>query len=297
MKHSEFNPASLSLDDAAEQCPLDINRHGVDQTRCILGTIFMTWPKENQMTVIASVRASNKEIQRFEILFKTSINDSLSTLTLSPHDEFRLSLYGAELEKLARIPKICSLAFKLVYTKGVLIEWKPRGSEEMCKLNTWICTLFHFSVVFSLFLSFNSHAVGCTLVETDEASNPDNAWYGTPSATILQSKRKQDEDEATPLEETRPRRNKEEQKRRRVEAKKAKLQKSKPVVVNEEMEVSEPVTPLAAMSVQNDDPQLPQFPSSPLTIISRTSPHEEQLSGGSVEIQASFRVDGVSMRL
>jgi hypothetical protein len=44
-------------------------------------------------------------VQRFEILFKTS-NDSLSTLTLAPHDEFRLSLYGAELEKLPQIPEI-----------------------------------------------------------------------------------------------------------------------------------------------------------------------------------------------
>ena len=158
MKHPEFNPTSLNLDDAAEQCPLDINRHGVDQTRCILGTILMTWPKENEIKVIANVRASNKETQRFEILFKTSINDSLSTLTLSPHDEFRLSLYGAELEKLPLIPKISTLPFKLVYTKGVLIEWKPRGSEEMSKLNTWICMLSRFSV---LLLSYHSIVV-CT---------------------------------------------------------------------------------------------------------------------------------------
>ena len=146
MKHSEFNPTSLNLDDAVEQCPLDIKRHGVDQTRCILGTIFMAWSEENEIKVIVNVRASNKEIQRFEILFKTS--KKTSSLTLAPHDEFRLSLYGAELEKLAQIPKICSLGFKLVYTKGILIEWKPRGSEEMCKLNTWICTLFRFFVAF-----------------------------------------------------------------------------------------------------------------------------------------------------
>ena len=154
MNHSEFNPTSLNLDDAAEQCPLDINRRGVDQTRCILGTIFMTWPKENEMKVIVSVRASNQNVQKFEIFFKTSNNGSLSTLTLSPHDEFRLSLYGAELVKLAQIPKISTLAFKLVYSKGVLIEWKPRGSEEMCKLNTWLCTLFLFFVAFSLFIHF-----------------------------------------------------------------------------------------------------------------------------------------------
>lgn len=141
--------ASLNLDDAVEQCPLDIFRHGVNQTGCILGTIFMTWPRENEnnIKVIANVRSSTQEVQRFEILFKTS-SDSLSTLTLAPHDEFRLSLYGAELEKLPQIPKISTLAFKLVYTRGVLIEWKPRGSEQMCKLNTWICTLLFSLLLF-----------------------------------------------------------------------------------------------------------------------------------------------------
>ena len=255
MKH----PTSLNLDDAVEQCPLDIKRHGVDQTRCILGTVFMTWLKENEnddIKVIVSVRSSNQTVERFEILFKSSNSDWLSTLTLAPHDEFRLSLYGAELEKLAQIPKICSLAFKLVYSKGVLIEWRSRGSEQVCTLNTWICT-FVFSVTFFYFhLSFD-----CLVkYEVNESSNPDNEWYGTPSATLLQqSKRKQDEE--PPQEEKRPRRDKEGQKRRRMEAKDAKRQKSKAMVVDEKMEVSEP-------------------PSRSL-----------------VDVQAGFRADGVSMRL
>ena len=132
------------------------------------------------------------------------------------------------------------------------------------------------------------------LVEVGEASNPDNIWYGTPSATTtLQSKRKQD-DEASPHEETRPRQNREDRKRRRVEAKR---QKSKPMVVDEKMEVSEPEAPLAAVSVQNDGPQVRENPSSPPTISSRTSPHEEQVSGSSVDnIQAGFRAEGVSIR-
>ena len=143
--------------------------------------------------------------------------------------------------------------------------------------------------------------VGCTLVEADEASNPDNAWYGTPRATILQSKRKQveethEETHEEKHEETRPRRDKEDQKRRRIEAKDAKRQKSKPVVVDERMEVSEPEAPFAAVSVQNDGPQLPENLSPPQTMISRTSPHEEQVSGDSVDMQADFRVDGVSMK-
>lgn len=140
MNHPESNPTATSrnLDDAVEQCPLDIFRHGVNQTGCILGTIFMAWPGENEIKVIATLRSSSQEVHRIEILFKTP----LSTLTLGPHDEFRLSLYGAELEKLPQIPKMSTLAFKLVYTKGVHIEWKPRGSEQMCRLNTWICTLF-----------------------------------------------------------------------------------------------------------------------------------------------------------
>lgn len=128
----------------------------------------------------------------------------------------------------------------------------------------------------------------------DEASNPDDdVWYGTPAATILKSKRRQDDDEASLHEETRLRQDKEDRKRRRVEAKR---QKSKPMVIDEEVEVSEPKAPLAAVSVQNNGPQVPENPPSPRAIISRSSPHEEQLSGGSVDLQASFRLDGVSMR-
>ena len=134
----------------------------------------------------------------------------------------------------------------------------------------------------------------------DEASNPDNAWYGTPSATILPSKRKQVEDEASPHgethEETRPRRDKEEKRRRRLEAKDAKRQKSKAMVVEEKMEVSELEAPLAAVPVQNEGPHVPETPSSPSTIISRTPPHEEQVLGDSVDIQANFWTEGVSMR-
>ena len=157
------NPNATShnhnLDDAFEQCPLEIKRQGVDHTRCILGTIFMAWPEENEIKIIVNVHSSTREVQRFEIIFKTS-NGSLSALTFAPHDEFRLSLYGAELEKLPQIPKISTLPFKLIYTKGVNIEWKPRGSEQVRRLNTWICTLFRFSVTFFLLsLSFNC----CTL--------------------------------------------------------------------------------------------------------------------------------------
>lgn len=147
-----------------------------------------------------------------------------------------------------------------------------------------------FSVAFLTFLIILFNLLH--LVEVDEASNPDNIWFGTPSATILPSKRRQDGDEASPHEETRPRQDKEDRKRRRVEAKR---QKSKPMVVDEKMEVSEPKAPLAAVSVQNDVPQVPENPSPPPTTISRTSPHEEQVSGGSVDIQAGFRVEGVSM--
>ena len=128
----------------------------------------------------------------------------------------------------------------------------------------------------------------------DEPSNPDNIWYGTPGATLLQSKRRQDE--TSSHEETRPRQDKEDKKRRRMEAK---LQKSKAMVVDEKMDVSEPKAPLAAVSVQSDGPRVPVNPSSPPTIISRTSPHEEppsQLSEGSVGIKAGFRAEGVSMR-
>ena len=148
-----------------------------------------------------------------------------------------------------------------------------------------------------LFLCYFSTFLSLYLVEMNKASNTDDDWSGTPSATILQSKRKQDEDEASPREETRPRQDKEDRKRRRIEAKDAKRQKSRVTIVDEKMEVSEPEAPLSAVSVQNDGPQLPENPSSHPTTISRTSFHEESPSGGSVDIQAGFRADGVSMRL
>ena len=129
-----------------------------------------------------------------------------------------------------------------------------------------------------------------------EASNPDNVWYGTPSTTttILQSKRKQD-DEESPHEETRTREDKEDRKRRRLEAKR---QKSKPMVVveDEKPEVSEPKAPPAPVSVQDNGFQIPENPPSRPTIISRTSSHEEQLPGGSADVQAGLRAEGVSMR-
>ena len=136
-------------------------------------------------------------------------------------------------------------------------------------------------------------------MEMDEASDPDNSWYGTPSprATILSSKRKRDEDEASPHEQTPPLRNKEKQKRRRMEAKAAKRRKSMAMISDEKMEVSKLEVPLAAMSVQKDGSQLPENASSPRTIISRSSSHEASPSEGSVDIQAGFRAEGVSMRL
>jgi len=142
----ESKPTITSLDHAPEQCPLDIVRHGVDQAGCILGTFVMMWRREREIDGIASVRSSTQETHKFHILFNTS-EDSLTALTLSPKDEFRLSLYGAEMEKLSQIPKISTLPFKLVYTKGVHIEWKPRGSEQMGRVNTWLCTLLFIALL------------------------------------------------------------------------------------------------------------------------------------------------------
>lgn len=74
-------------------------------------------------------------------------------------------------------------------------------------------------------------------------SEPDNSWYGTPSAT---SKRKPDD--ASPHEETRQPRDKEAKRRRHMEAKAAKRTKSKPIVVEKmiEEEVPEPMVDLQA---------------------------------------------------
>lgn len=126
----------------------------------------------------------------------------------------------------------------------------------------------------------------------DETSNPDTSWYATPSATLKQSKRKHDD--VSPREETRPRQDREDKRRRRMDAKR---QKSKPVVIEEKIEVPVPKSPLAAVSVQNDIPQvLEEELPPPSTNISRTSPYEEpQVSGSAVDLQAGFRAEGVSL--
>lgn len=127
----------------------------------------------------------------------------------------------------------------------------------------------------------------------DETSSPDNSWYGTPSAPLPQSKRKQDE--APPHEETRPRQDKEDRKRRRLEAKR---QKSKPMVVEEKVEIPEPMPPRVAVSVQSDIPQVLEDLPPSTTNISNMSSHGEpdpQKAGMEVDLQAGFRTEGVSL--
>ena len=134
----------------------------------------------------------------------------------------------------------------------------------------------------------------------DEANTPDeNSWYGTPSAVPLQFKRKQHE---APLhEEVRPRQDKEDRKRRRLEAKR---QKSKAMVAepNMEVSVSEPKAPPVAVSCQNDAPQVLADVSSSSVNISTTRPHEERpprISGAKLdlglELESGLRWEGVSM--
>ncbi|KAF8798202.1 hypothetical protein BYT27DRAFT_7124344 [Phlegmacium glaucopus] len=142
----ESSPTATSLDHAPEQCALNIARHGVNQAGCILGSFVMIWCREKEIDCIVAVRSSTQETHRFHILFNTS-EESLTTLTLSPKDEFRLSLYGAEIEKFPQIPKLSTLPLRLVYKKGVHIEWKPPGSEQMRKVNTWLCTLFSIALL------------------------------------------------------------------------------------------------------------------------------------------------------
>lgn len=127
----------------------------------------------------------------------------------------------------------------------------------------------------------------------NEVDNPDNSWFGTPTATLLVSQRKQDG--APPQEELRPRRDKEDKKRRRLEAKR---QQPKAMVAKENIEVSAPkapLAPLASESGQNDAPQVPgDVPASSVNV-STTHPHEEQPSGGPLDLQAGFRAEGVSL--
>ncbi|KAF8201570.1 hypothetical protein BJ912DRAFT_506644 [Pholiota molesta] len=136
MTSKTANP--IKLNDRPEQSPNDIYQNGVDEERCISGRIKMVWPlrERKKIEILAVVQSSpsGNNPYLFKIFFELGENYN-EILHFSPSDDFRLSLKGAKVDKLAHPPKLSSLPMQLVFSEGVHIQWNHRG--EWKNLNTW----------------------------------------------------------------------------------------------------------------------------------------------------------------
>lgn len=159
MTSETANP--IKLKDMPEQSPNDIYQNGVDEDRCISGRIKMAWPlrEKKKIEVLAVVQSSPSanNPHLFKIFFELgeSYNEILH---LSPSDDFRLSLKGAKVDKLAHPPKLSSLPIQLVFSEGVHIQWNHRG--EWKNLNTWPCMWCYIHPRTSTILIFTSKEFG-----------------------------------------------------------------------------------------------------------------------------------------
>ncbi|KAF9564368.1 hypothetical protein CPC08DRAFT_815978 [Agrocybe pediades] len=124
-----------------EQSITDMMQQGVDETKCITGKFKMMWditPQAEQISTIVTVQSDSQEAI-FPIDFQLA-KHHLASLHFLPYDEFRLSLRGALLLPAEPNPRICNKTFKLVYKKGVQIQWKQRGASSGKYINTWADT-------------------------------------------------------------------------------------------------------------------------------------------------------------
>ncbi|KAF8163505.1 hypothetical protein B0H34DRAFT_695665 [Crassisporium funariophilum] len=148
MERVKVNQQSGStLDHLVEQSPRDILEHGVNEDACIAGNFFMAWPHsagKKRQTIVRIASGYQQQPEAFQIIFDLTQEDLLDRLDFAAHDEFRISLRGAELEKLAKMPQICSLPMKLVYKRGIHVEWKHKGSDQERKMvNSWLLSDAH----------------------------------------------------------------------------------------------------------------------------------------------------------
>jgi len=140
------------LNQAAEQSPGDILHNGPDEKKCIAGRFLMAWPfiekrKETIATIFSSSTPENTSYT-FRIFFELT-EESIERFQISAHDEFRLSLKGAVMRKLSKIPRLSSLPMELTFSDGVHIQWKNQGPNmEIKTLNTWSC-MFVFCYSFT----------------------------------------------------------------------------------------------------------------------------------------------------
>lgn len=133
--------ANTDLQNVLEQSPRDIYQRGVDERMCISGKFTMSWIDHAKIEALVTVSLSTPEEHSFRIFFELD-EEFTRMLDFAPNDEFRLSLRGAEVQKLPNIPKLSSLPLQLVFSKGVHIQWQRQGHNELRRqLSTWSCTL------------------------------------------------------------------------------------------------------------------------------------------------------------
>lgn len=114
------------------QSPIDILRNGVDETKCIEGIVKGIWDGDDNhsLEVLVAIRE-----HKFQVCLQ--LHDHLDALRdLHTRDNFRLSLRGAEVKKFRNIPKLSTVALRLIFSEGVDLRWKrPDGNIQ--NLNTW----------------------------------------------------------------------------------------------------------------------------------------------------------------
>lgn len=131
-----------ALYDVLEQSPTDMYENGVDEARCIAGTVEMTWDKvdKSPFHILVVIRE-----HKFQVFFQLH-NEYLEVLqALQPRDKFWLSLRGAKLRKLKASKDPCTLPLYLLFSDGVELHWK-QSDGRMQNLNTWIGNFYQTSI-------------------------------------------------------------------------------------------------------------------------------------------------------
>ncbi len=91
---------------------------------------------EALVIIPSQIDDKRQEDDVFRVFFQLK-REYLDLLTLTPNDEFQLSLRGARLKKLSEIQIASTIAMELWFSDGLLIQWKCRDGE-LKAMNTWI---------------------------------------------------------------------------------------------------------------------------------------------------------------
>lgn len=115
------------------QSPTDIYQNGVDETKCVEGTIRMIWDEKDKpaLEILVVVQGLS-----FRVFFHLRDEVLEALQDLRPKHEFVLSLRGAERLILKEIPIHSTLPLSLYFFNGVALRWK-RLDGSVQSLDTW----------------------------------------------------------------------------------------------------------------------------------------------------------------